>query len=168
MLIFSLLSVYISILNLTTFYTYSQAIISSYLCIILPIIGILIGIGFILVGISLNGIAQDATFYPAGYGGDVSHLGSKEYGADYYSDSYQAMAFGANAAKNVFDLLSIALPAFFVLAGLLTICAFVHIILSTNALHLNGAKDSAQEQVLDPSVLDSNEQGGSPDKENQS
>ena len=78
-----------------------------------PIIGILIGIGFILVGISLNGIAQDATFYPAGYGGDVSHLGSKEYGADYYSDSYQAMAFGANAAKNVFDLLSIALPAFF-------------------------------------------------------
>ena len=77
-----------------------------------PIIGILIGIGFILVGISLNGIAQDATFYPAGYGGDVSHLGSKEYGADYYSDSYQAMAFGANAAKNVFDLLSIALPAF--------------------------------------------------------
>ena len=27
-----------------------------------PIIGILIGIGFILVGISLNGIAQDATF----------------------------------------------------------------------------------------------------------
>lgn len=105
-----------------------------------PIIGILIGIGFILVGISLNGIAQDATFYPAGYGGDVSHLGSKEYGADYYSDSYQAMAFGANAAKNVFDLLSIALPAFFVLAGLLTICAFVHIILSTNALHLNGVK----------------------------
>lgn len=78
-----------------------------------PIIGILIGISFILVGISLNGIAQDATFYPAGYGGDVSHLGSKEYGADYYSDSYQAMAFGANAAKNVFDLLSIALPAFF-------------------------------------------------------
>ncbi len=77
-----------------------------------PIIGILIGISFILVGISLNGIAQDATFYPAGYGGDVSHLGSKEYGADYYSDSYQAMAFGANAAKNVFDLLSIALPAF--------------------------------------------------------
>ena len=130
-----------------------------------PIIGILIGIGFILVGISLNGIAQDATFYPAGYGGDVSHLGSKEYGADYYSDSYQAMAFGANTAKNVFDLLSIALPAFFVLAGLLTICAFAHIILSTNALHLNGAKDSAQEQVPDPSILDSNEQGGSPDKE---
>ena len=132
-----------------------------------PIIGILIGIGFILVGISLNGIAQDATFYPAGYGGDVSHLGSKEYGADYYSDSYQAMAFGANAAKNVFDLLSIALPAFFVLAGLLTICAFAHIILSTStdALHLNGAKDSAQEQALDPSILDSNEQGDSSDKE---
>ena len=77
----------------------------------------------------------------------------------------RAMAGGANAAKNVFDLLSIALPAFFVLAGLLTICAFVHIILSANALHLNGAKDSAQEQVLDPSILDSNEQGGSPDKE---
>lgn len=130
-----------------------------------PIIGILIGISFILVGISLNGIAQDATFYPAGYGGDVSHLGSKEYGADYYSDSYQAMAFGANAAKNVFDLLSIALPAFYVLAGLLTVCVFAHIILSANALHLNGAKDSAREQVPDPSILDANEQGGSPDKE---
>ena len=75
------------------------------------------------------------------------------------------MVFGANAAKNVFDLLSIALPAFFVLAGLLTICAFAHIILSTDALHLNGAKDSAQEQALDPSILDSNEQGGSSDKE---
>lgn len=41
----------------------------------------------------------------------------------------------------------------------------MHIILSTNALHLNGVKDSAQEQVLDASILDSNEQGGSPDKE---
>ena len=115
-----------------------------------PIIGILIGIGFILVGISLNGIAQDATFYPAGYGGDVSHLGSKEYGADYYSDSYQAMAFGANAAKNVFDLLSSALPAFFVLAGLLTICAFAHIILSTNALHLNGVKTLPRNRFWTP------------------
>lgn len=51
------------------------------------------------------------------------------------------------------------------LAGLLTVCVFAHIILSTNALHLNGVKDSAQEQVLDASILDSNEQGGSPDKE---
>ena len=136
--------------------------VCSFVC---PIIGILIGIGFILVGISLNGIAQDATFYPAGYGGDVSHLGSKEYGADYYSDSYQAMAFGANAAKNVFDLLSIALPAFFVLAGLLTICAFAHIILSADAPHLSRAKDSVQERASSPSFPDSNEQGSFSDKE---
>ena len=51
------------------------------------------------------------------------------------------------------------------LAGLLIICAFAHIILSTDAHHLNGAKDSAQEQALDPSILDSNEQGDSSDKE---
>lgn len=51
MLIFSLLSVYISILNLTAFYTYSQAIISSYLCIILPIIGILISYIYTIIKI---------------------------------------------------------------------------------------------------------------------
>lgn len=122
-----------------------------------PVIGILIGVGFILVGVSLYGIVQDATFYSAGYGSDTVHLGSKEYGADYYSDSYEAMAFGANAVKNVFDLLSVAIPAFFILVGCLIVCAFAHVILGSCPSRPSD-KDAVEERVFDvaPSA-DSNE-----------
>lgn len=101
--------------------------------IIFPIIGVVVGIAFIAVGLFVSSMAQDATFYSTSYGGDTTHLGHKEYGADFYSDSYEATAFCGNALKNIFDLLSFSIPAFFILAGLLTICVSCHAILSSQA-----------------------------------
>lgn len=113
---------------------------------ICPIIGMAIGAAFVAAGLYVFSIAQDATFYSNSYGGDVIHLGSKEYGADFYTDSYEATAFSGNALKNVFDLLSFSVPAFFVLSGLLTICASLHVLLSSQAIATVDEEASDQTQ----------------------
>lgn len=116
---------------------------------ICPVIGMMIGAAFVAAGLCVFSMAQDATFYSTSYGGDVTHLGSKEYGADFYTDSYEATAFSGNALKNVFDLLSFSITAFFVLSGLLTICASLHVLLSSQAITAVDEEASDQTQKTD-------------------
>lgn len=116
---------------------------------ICPVIGMVIGAAFVAAGLCVFSMAQDATFYSNSYGGDVTHLGSKEYGADFYSDSYEATAFSGNALKNIFDLLSFSIPAFFVLTGLLTICASLHVFLSGRTIAAVDEEASDQTQGAD-------------------
>lgn len=89
------------------------------LLLVLPILGIALGIAFIITGIQVGNIAAEAEFYPAGdYGtGNLTHLGQVVFGGDAYTEIYTATAFTGNVLKTIFDILALAIPAAFVLSG---------------------------------------------------
>lgn len=95
------------------------------LLLVLPILGIALGIAFIITGIQVGNIAAEAKFYPVygAYGtrGYLTHLGRTVFGADAYTEIYTATAFTGNVLKTIFDILALAIPAAFELGGALII-----------------------------------------------
>lgn len=93
------------------------------LLVVLPILGIAIGIALIVSGTQIEEIAAEAKFYSADAygGGNLTRLGEFTFGTDYYTDMYEATAFTGNVLKAIFDLAAFALPAAFKLGGSLVI-----------------------------------------------
>ena len=93
------------------------------LLVLLAILGIVLGIAFIVTGVQIGNIAAEAEFYPAGaFGvGNLTHLGEAEFGADFYTEIYTATAFTGNVLKSIFDILALAVPTAFELGGALII-----------------------------------------------
>lgn len=95
------------------------------LLVVLPILGIAIGIALIVSGTQIEEIAAEAKFYYTtdAYGGrgNLTRLGELTFGTDYYTDMYEATAFTGNVLKAIFDLAAFALPAAFKLGGSLVI-----------------------------------------------
>lgn len=93
------------------------------LLVVLPILGIAIGIALIVTGTQIEEIAADAKFYPAGpFGkGNLMGLGEHVFGSDYFTDMYEATAFTGNVLKTIFDILALAVPTAFELGGALII-----------------------------------------------
>lgn len=94
------------------------------------IIGILVGIAFILVGImSMSGAFSGSSTYPDG--SFLFDSGYAEFGADYYTYSVNNTAEAAEAARaaaynviDVTDFLASFCGIFSILFGILVICAF--------------------------------------------
>lgn len=100
----------------------SNQTIERVMQVVFPVIGIILGIAFIVAGTQVSGLAQDIEFYPGSYGyGNTTHLGEIEFGADFYTEVYKATAFSGNALKGIIDLLGFAIPTVLILAGLLII-----------------------------------------------
>lgn len=100
----------------------SNQTIERVMQVVFPVIGIILGIAFIVAGTQVSGLAQDIKFYPGPYGyGNTTHLGEIEFGADFYTEVYKATAFSGNALKGIVDLLGFAIPAVLILSGLLII-----------------------------------------------
>ena len=92
------------------------------LLVVLPILGIAIGIALIVSGTQIEEIAADAEFYTGPRGiGNLTHLGEVTFGGDYQTEIYKATAFTGNVLKAIFDLVGFALPAAFKLGGSLVI-----------------------------------------------
>lgn len=93
------------------------------LLVVLPILGIAIGIALIVTGTQIEEIAADVKFYHSAdiYGGYLTRLREVTFGTDYYTDMYEATAFTGNVLKAIFDLMGLALPAAFKLGGSLVI-----------------------------------------------
>ena len=84
------------------------------LLVVLPILGIAIGIALIVSGTQIEEIAADAEFYTGPRGiGNLTHLGEVTFGGDYQTEIYKSTAFTGNVLKAIFDLVGFALPAAF-------------------------------------------------------
>ncbi len=112
--------------------------------------GAIAGCASISSGIKIKGIIDKISLYPGPRGyGKLTHLGSAEFGADFYTDIYEATAFGGNALKAILDILSVAIPALFILGGVLVICLSVRRLFTSSVLSellpaSKGAKDGSQ------------------------
>lgn len=83
------------------------------------IVGIILGFVAIIAGIIFLFGFKDETFL-----GIYSHLGTSEFGGDFYTYSYRATAFAANAVAGVYEMLSTCFGVLFILFGLFDICFF--------------------------------------------
>lgn len=98
--------------------------------------GAIVGCASISTGTKIKGIIDKISLYPGPHGyGEMTHLGSAEFGADFYTDIYEATAFSGNALKAILDILSIAIPALFILGGVLIICFSVRRFFTSPALN---------------------------------
>lgn len=106
------------------------------LLVVLPILGIALGIAFIITGIKVGNIAAGAEFYPANdYGtGNLTHLGEHSFGGDAYTEIYTATAFTGNVLITIFDILALAIPAAFVLSGVCIILLSLSKLVSSRLL----------------------------------
>lgn len=118
----------------------------------------IVGCASISTGIKIKGIIDKISLYPGPNGyGKLTHLGSVEFGADFYTDIYEATAFSRNALKAILDILSIAIPALFILGGVLIICFSVRRFFTSPALNeclsaFKNAKDSQPQPATETPI----------------
>lgn len=82
-------------------------------------IGIGIGVIAVVVGLIFLLGFKDKAFL-----GVYSWLGISEFGGDFYTYSYRASAFAANAVAGVYEMLSMCFGCLFILIGAFDICFF--------------------------------------------
>ena len=87
-------------------------------------LGIAAGAMLIFKGMEVDSFAKDFVLYPGEFGGSVTRIGACEFGADYYTESYRAMAFGANAASGTFQMLRKTITALMTFGGGAICCGF--------------------------------------------
>lgn len=110
--------------------------ITAAISLICSVANVIVGCASISTGIKIKGIIDKISLYPGPNGyGKLTHLGSVEFGADFYTDIYEATAFSGNALKAILDILSIAIPALFILGGVLIICFSVRRFFTSPALN---------------------------------
>ena len=113
--------------------------------------GAIVGCASISTGTKIKGIIDKISLYPGPHGyGETTHLGSVEFGADFYTEIYGATAFSGNALKAILDILSITIPALFILGGVLIICFSVRRFFTSPALSecLSAFKNAKGSQPL--------------------
>jgi len=82
-------------------------------------LGIALGVVAIIAGLVFLFAFKNETFL-----GAYAQLGATEFGGDFYTYSYRASAFAANAVAGVYEMLSTCFGCLFILLGALDICFF--------------------------------------------
>lgn len=132
--------------------------ITAAISLICSVASVIVGCASISTGIKIKGIIDKISLYPGPNGyGKLTHLGSVEFGADFYTDIYEATAFSGNALKAILDILSIAIPALFILGGVLIICFSVRRFFTSPALNeclstFKNAKDSQPQPATETPI----------------
>lgn len=94
----------------------------------LPVIAIIVGIISILLGLYFILFASvNDGFYGnknSSYGA-ISKLGTSKFGADFYTEIYEATAFTGNAISAIYHILCYGMGAFFIMGGIIDICCFI-------------------------------------------
>lgn len=132
--------------------------ITAAISLICSVANAIVGCASISTGIKIKGIIDKISLYPGPNGyGKLTHLGSVEFGADFYTDIYEATAFSGNALKAILDILSIAIPALFILGGVLIICFSVRRFFTSPALNeclsaFKNAKDSQPQPATETPI----------------
>ena len=132
--------------------------ITAAISLICSVASVIVGCASISTGINIKGIIDKISLYPGPNGyGKLTHLGSVEFGADFYTDIYEATAFSGNALKAILDILSIAIPALFILGGVLIICFSVRRFFTSPALNeclsaFKNAKDSQPQPATETPI----------------
>ena len=132
--------------------------ITAAISLICSVASVIVGCASISTGIKIKGITDKISLYPGPNGyGKLTHLGSVEFGADFYTDIYEATAFSGNALKAILDILSIAIPALFILGGVLIICFSVRRFFTSPALNeclpaFKNAKDSQPQPATEKPI----------------
>lgn len=136
------------------------------LLVVLPILGIAIGIALIVSGTQIEEIAADAEFYTGPRGiGNLTHLGEVTFGGDYQTEMYTATAFTGNVLKAIFDLVGFALPAAFKLGGSLVILSSARRLLESFKLEgLPAVPSSLNKPAAAPVASEPKETGTSLDQ----
>lgn len=83
---------------------------------------IILGLGVAMMIAGLFILFQCNASHTGGRGGLVRASTSTEFGADFYTYSVQATALAANAAVDLYKLLSIVSGIFFIFAGGVEVC----------------------------------------------
>lgn len=91
---------------------------------VLCALGITMGVMLIFKGVEIDSLVGDLKFYPSEYGGSLTRLPAMEFGADYYTESYKAMAFGANVESGTFQMLHKTVTALLTFGGTAISCGF--------------------------------------------
>ena len=132
--------------------------IAAAISLICSVASVIVGCASISTGIKIKGIIDKISLYPGPNGyGKLTHLGSVEFGADFYTDIYEATAFSGNALKAILDILSIAIPALFILGGVLIICFSVRRFFTSPTLNeclstFKNAKDSQPQPATETPI----------------
>lgn len=132
--------------------------ITAAISLICSVASVIVGCASISTGIKIKGIIDKISLYPGPNGyGKLTHLGSVEFGADFYTDIYEATAFSGNALKAILDILSIAIPALFILGGVLITCFSVRRFFTSPALNeclsaFKNAKDSQPQPATETPI----------------
>lgn len=89
------------------------------------VLGVLLCMALAFIGVLFYWTHKDAAFYTSKYGSPVTEeLDRVEFGADFYTYSYEASAYAANGIRNIYRALVEAISAAFFVGGSIGICFF--------------------------------------------
>lgn len=91
------------------------------------VLGVLLCWALAFIGVLFYWTHKDAAFYTGKYGSPVTEeLDRVEFGADFYTYSYEASAYAANGIRNIYRALVEAISAVFFVGGSIGIYFLVH------------------------------------------